>query len=551
MQLPPLLLLCWLVASPLLTLPQNKIGVLRSPLLHCAISVILATLLRWPGVTSPLWLNFDEANIIAEALRAQTHPIPWTGFDTSSSGPLNAFVLLPAGMCTGDITLMDARATGLTCSLLAWVFAYMATRRWLGDFAARVGMAAPLLFLATTTHPEFVHFSSEQFPLLLLSASWLCLSYASTAHTESSRIWLCMASIAIASLVPFTKLQGAPLAVAQASFALCIAVAPAGLRRARTLALCLVAGLTPPLCMLAPTMAVGGLPDFWNQYIAFNLTYSSTALQGSDSSTPAHSLLSLILYGGDDFMRLLVCAGALALGTLLAGLWARTPSRPRGLPLLWIAVLVPITLLCVLAPNKPFAHYLLFGLLTLGLLTALCAHQATSLFKEKPRLAPPALAVLLALCLWPMAATHVHSSYPIAPRAPKVNNTKAPERIAEVLEALKTSPSDSLAIWGFAPEVFVITQLRPATPMLIGQPNFTCAIQPWYIRRFTNSLKEERPTFFLDCVAPGMPYVGSFIKDRHEASAELKALIEADYTLVWSQALDEGSAPLRLYRRRR
>ena len=90
-----------------------------------------------------------------------------------------------------------------------------------------------------------------------------------------------------------------------------------------------------------------------------------------------------------------------------------------------------------------------------------------------------------------------------------------------------------MAVWGWAPELFVQTGLRPGT----RDPNTHFQIQPsalqgYYRARYLADLSRRRPEFFVDAVAPNRFGYQVRALNGFETFPELARLIASEYRLV-------------------
>jgi len=102
------------------------------------------------------------------------------------------------------------------------------------------------------------------------------------------------------------------------------------------------------------------------------------------------------------------------------------------------------------------------------------------------------------------------------------------------------------------PELFVTTQLRPATSLLTGQPNIRSVVQDWHRKVFREGILREKPRYFVDTVAPGVPYY-DICRDSFEVDPFLAEIIAAHYTIRCQIATGDSngkSGVVRIYERR-
>src|SRR5664279_6112545 len=122
---------------------------------------------RWPVFSWPDPINPDEGALVACGMKAMFDWIPWRGFESGTSGPLNCDILvLPALFCA-PIGFFSARVTGLCLIAGATCALYYAVKWIYGATVARLSVAPLVLLLSLTKTLDFVHYSSEHLPIFL------------------------------------------------------------------------------------------------------------------------------------------------------------------------------------------------------------------------------------------------------------------------------------------------------------------------------------------------------------------------------------------------
>ena len=127
------------------------------------------------------------------------------------------------------------------------------------------------------------------------------------------------------------------------------------------------------------------------------------------------------------------------------------------------------------------------------------------------------------------------------------------DKLGAVIGKIRPShPVRSLAIWGWAPSVYVLTGLPPAVRDVCNQAGVRT--QPdllgYYRHRFVRDMRSALPDLFIDAVAPGQILWNWKESDRYESNPELKNYIDDNYVLVDQLALVPGAKPVRFFARR-
>ncbi len=190
------------------TVASQTVGLLGRRWLFIAAVFLAAFVFRWPMLTYPLDLNYDESRMLAQALTLLHYPVPWKSYDGTTSGPLDTAVLaLPAlfGISPGFLT---TRIIGIAIFGSTIILLYGSVKNLYGELAGRLSVIAPLAFFCVVQHPDFLPYMTETLPILLVSA---CIYLLTKVSAEESAIASYGAVGLLLGALPFAKLQGLPL----------------------------------------------------------------------------------------------------------------------------------------------------------------------------------------------------------------------------------------------------------------------------------------------------------------------------------------------------
>jgi hypothetical protein len=177
-----------------------------------------STLLIWrlPALLWPQPFNIDEGTWGAFALKATYDFAPWRGFDATTSGPLNPDILAFPAIFGAPITFFSTRMIG--CGLMiAAIFGFYFITKWThGSATARLALIPPVAFLALNWEWDFLHYSSEEFPIFLTTVGIAAGIYLLIEKRSGARLAACAAGGVLLGAASFAKLQVLPLALAGA-----------------------------------------------------------------------------------------------------------------------------------------------------------------------------------------------------------------------------------------------------------------------------------------------------------------------------------------------
>ncbi len=539
-------LLLLLLGGRVLRLFRPGDSALERPAVFFLLMAACLFLVKWPQITCPRAINVDEAQLLAQAMRICSHPIPWRDVDGTTSGPLNSLLLslplhlgVPAGWRLARVMLW-----AVDC--LTIIFIYLGLRCFGNRAEAQFALIPTILFYGLSIGDDFNHYSSETLPVLLLAAEMYLLAREWTASGRSKKRLFFFGLVA--GSIPFTKMQAAPLAAFLVLAAVALILARNWRKeggRGETVREVAVLGLGTvlvPSIILGVVAASGALTDFWISYIKASYSYTEQDYAG------ARLLRMEVLFSKPDFVPYMACA--LVAAVFLIGTRLAKWGRVRG-NLFWpLAVVFAGTALaffCVAAPGKAFAHYLLL------LVPFLAGFTGLAFFAGKGRLASSTGAIVVAtavLMVAPMAwqpVRYLRGAKEAFPREQQPEILAVTRRIAAA-----SRPGDTLAIWGWMPDYNVETGLPPATRDAIGHYVITEGpYREFFRRRFLADLQRSNPAFFVDAVANGTFTWWSWKHgDVHESFPELAAFIDQNYSPWWSIRIISNGIPVRMYLRK-
>ncbi|MDQ6911796.1 MAG: hypothetical protein M3128_02860 [Verrucomicrobiota bacterium] len=471
-----------------------------------------------------------------------------------TSGPLVSYLLLLPRLVGCPFGYAAARVVGLLTIVGAIFFLYLAVRQIARRPLARLAIVPTTVFFALTVRSDFVHYSGELCPLLLLSVALFCLAKLWRSSTRDPGLMLIIGLIAGA--VPFAKLQAALLALLIGLTAMII-VARRSSNTAESLrncALMVLGGLTPLIAVLVLTWSTGCFEVFKRSYLLANLNYAGQGRSFAQSVSSFPEFFSQ----GELLTVCLKCEGLLGILALITGaIITRRKSRQTKIAwltrqekqlLAFMLVVSGVTVYSVLAPGRHFPHYLQFLLIPGVLWFANCLVYLDRglgiLNLRRPHLATSSLVVL--------ATTLIAISSGIAAgRIPRpIGHMQAflgspipPPVIAVKKIAL---PGQPIAIWGWMGEMFVDTGMWKATRDTVLEYSVLSENQPakpttvdykeivpqFFQDLFLEDLQKSNPPIFVDAVCPGCIAFHDRKRYGYETFPQLADYVDAHYRVV-------------------
>ena len=486
-----------------------------------ALSAAVLLCFRWRMVSVPTEFNEDEAQLIAGALTLKHDPIFWRSVDGITAGPLTFFPLLPATFAVGPASFMIARLIALAGSFATLVFAGKTIALLAGPAVGRAAVLPALAFLAFTTTPDLLFYSTETAPVFLLAAAAFLIA-RQMVQPHRAHLWL---GGLLLGAVPWAKLQATPIA---ATLWLLLLVLEWTSGRRRSLIVLFGAGLIPSLVIAMLATAFNETNNLLISYIFNNIGYVQAG------AWTWENILALQLSNTifDGFLAWWI-AGIIGFA-LLTSATAREPSRirvgfSRGATLLLLAAVA-----CVIAPRRDYPHYLHLLELPLVLmggvvLTGVWRAELTAANGRTNRLA---LALFLAVSVGPqlgLKLLHPDARYAELLWQPTPSRTQLSSIVSD-----HASRGEALAIWGWYSAVYVDTGMYQATREGQTQPQINPGRwQGYFLQRYLNDFVASDAPVFVDTIGPGT--LGKQFSDRkvaHESFPPLRSLIAERYTLA-------------------
>jgi hypothetical protein len=487
-------------------------------------AVGLLVMMRLPTIVFNRELNADESQMLSHALTLYLDPIYWRSVDGTTIGPLDNYLLVVPRLLGFQLDYTAARSMGLLCTAGSLMFFFVALRCWFGTTIAKIILLVPLLFYAFTQETDFVNYTSEQLPLLLLNA---CLTLVAILHTNKtvSTIPAYMLGF-LAGMVPFTKLQAVPQAAILVLAGLFITYQYyQKTKRFKPLLVLLLGGISFPAMAMVWISYHGVYQDFINFYILGNVVYASGA-----GLRDIPTQLGQLIITSPDFTALLFIATLVLIAGLISGRRSQPPHPVREQSLFLPLLILGYGLAAIYAATKTghlFVHYLNFCVYPIALTFAFPV-QRLSQHKYLTFLVP-------ALILGWFGVQDALSFYKTRQlnTLVSVGATTLPE--SPVVKALKayTNPNDQMVVWGWQCSYYVEAQLAQGTAENHTERCiFQHPLRDVYRERFINDLRRTQPAVFIDAVGKNSLWVQDVKSQGYENFPALADYVSDHYSYL-------------------
>jgi len=401
--------LCMVATGALVLAPLVKkrivprLSFLLRPWLFLALIAVSLFACRYPAFFYPRYMDPDEAQMLAQAITFETHPVPWRDADGTTSGPVNSYALLWCLPFGAQPNYATGRVLELSCLMGMFIFLYWAGRRIAGDLAARLSLMPAFLFVCWTTDHEFVHCSTEEVPLFFLAWALFLLT---ELRQGSGKLPVIVLLGIVLGLLPFAKLQSVlPGGFLGFSAIWFIFNSSHGDRRAGLLQILVLmaSALVPALLILGTVAYAGAFGDFWQSYIRMAQTYGvQYPSRWAEIKAQAGNLAWIITPGSP--LAIPVYLTGLTTLVLAVDLVCGSQKAGHGIRhwFLWAVLFGLVTIATISFTGEHFLHYHFFLLLPLTFLLAVnfrLLHVSRQALVASPAMSRLLPGILLSLLL--------------------------------------------------------------------------------------------------------------------------------------------------------
>lgn len=511
-------LLGYLLAGAVIISAVYKIIPLK---VFLVLAILLLVFMRMPVLVFNREINADESQMLSHAITLYEDPVYWRSVDGTTIGPLDNYLLVIPKLFGFQINYTSGRVMGLTCTIGALLFIFLAMKNWFGESLSRIAIMTPVIFLAFTQETDFVHYSSEQLPVFLLALTIWLLSKIMEGKNPSpvSTFFLGLT----AGMMPFAKLQSVPQAMVIVLAALWVCYHYfTKTKQIKPLLFLLLGGLTFPILLFLWATANHVFGDFIDFYIFGNAIYAG---ENNWLSIPVQ-MFNLITLSPDFKIYSLVLIVPIILGIVYSFL----PNSYKKSQTQFVlpATLILLILTAIYAATKSgntFIHYLNFCIYPWILLAA---YGTAKRYKQFTIFS-------VIMLLWFVGNDAI--SYRKEHRLNAFESIGGANKLAEnqVVKELKkfTKAGDYMVVWGWQCQYYVEAQLAQGTAENHSERSiFKHALQEKYLSRYLSDLNRTKPAVILDAVGKNSMWVQDKKTQGIENFPALANFIHQHYTLV-------------------
>jgi hypothetical protein len=490
--------------------------------------------------------------------------VPWRDFDLTTIGPVTIWFLagcLKLGMPASyqAIHILAASiwaATALMVILTGWIL----SGRSGGIFSFSIFLAVSL----ASYHNDYLHFTSELVPGLLLSISGLLLLKVTTSESDSKMPFVSLFAIGVlSSMAVFAKLQALPISAFFLLAAFFATIHRNNINRSLFFGLLgLFGAIIPVAVMIIWLMQTGDLMTGVTSYFLAGSSY------GASGSLSLERIVKIgrSLMGGWWSLRPFGVLMTLAAVALIWRGWFPWPIRNQRVVAGFICVgWFGCALFAVLVPLFRWIHHGIFLIApAIVFLTFLVSHLTSYSTNGLPWFRPLVPRIrnfvwILFVILWVgLGFPTIREGFQKIRQFQKNDawQNKFPSEMADdVKSAIEklSKTGDPIAIWGWAPEIFILSQRPSASRHVIS--HFLIDENPakkMHRATFLQDLVQKPPEIFIDAVAEGFftwqwgdgqpfrvssfPELDSFLSNNYFVHSKLYKTPESQPVVIYKKS---------------
>ncbi|MFN7198120.1 MAG: hypothetical protein ACK5UL_00475, partial [bacterium] len=394
-----------------------------------------------------------------------------------------------------------------------------------------------------------VHYTSEHFSVAILSVALLivCKYYAGNSSNPNRLIFALGFTL---GLTPFAKIQSVPIAFSIACIFLHILWLKSRARGQfiRSLAAFFLGGMLFSALVILYLTIFSIYDAFWKSYIEQNLLiYSTHGLMGNVNQLSFFRKINIflrMLRGVPDTQILfLLTAIVLILGVPFLILkrvsLSLNPEKSNTFCFVYYSLFIwAASSYSIIRPGNGFTHYLLFLIIPSGFLIGVFLGELAQVLQvSQLTISNFKLSLLTGVIFITVASSFLEVATMIKSDNVYLNNRRrfARNYLSPIAKTILkyASPGESMAVWGWASELYVDTGLVPAI-----RDSFSLwqikpgSLQEYFLQRYAEDFINSNAKLFVDAVAPRMFFFTDRQTQGHEVFPEIAKVINENYRLV-------------------
>jgi hypothetical protein len=539
------LLMLVLVCHALFFSNNNQAGKKLNNVLFLSISILTLFIYRGLSFYSDLY-NPDESHILTAALNLLPDVRLWVDADSTTLGPVNSLLVV--------LVVSILRFVGIDCDITYFLLRCIMTLLIIGTFVflhkiclknlslklSRVVLLFYVFFFSFCYHYDLQSYNTE-YPFCFFFS--LCIYLLYRIKKSANYLPILLAGF-FCGLLPYTKLQAAPMMVAYILWALYVIWNVSKITNKERTVVTIRKIIVFFAAVLIPTVSIviycstyeNGLSNAYLYYVKNAMAHVNIPLfSKSFFLMTCHVLRFFFFQNWYASLFILILFSAFLLITI----------RPR-LSVDWkFSCLVLLSsFFAIIRPGVYFTHYALFMLVPALVFFILTLHLVSSgksspLNKENVL---PAFLIILWLFFFNGFAQNVKENTILTHKGLLVGSENDFSAISQII-LQQTNPEDYIVVWGWEARIYVYTNRRSATAQSDIERLWVTGKKEYpheNVTNYINDIKTNRPKLIVDVVAPKSFRFNDekFSIENHE---EIWSAIKDDYILTGVYPVEGGS----------
>ena len=480
------------------------------------------------------FLNTDEFVIGAKALRLVKNNFNLYEFDGDTSGLLNALFLTWPKIFDFDVSYLSIRITSILIISLILYFTYKIITANLKKKLGLILFLPLVLFFAFSKDPDFIHYTNELIATLLIMIS----IYLITSNEKVLKLKNFLISFILGSVL-FAKMQFFPVAIIIFSTLILNEFYQSkNFKQILLLSLCFCAPLT--LISLYYFFNQNFIDLFYNvihyplsDLVSRNLntdqiiadTNSISAIKNSNKfqiiidHLLVNSVFHLIYFYLLILIFLLFCLKDLKL--IIKGI---------NFELLLISISIISTLIISLITGSVHRHYLIVLLPMIPIFMSIFIksyYGNSQLNKNFEKFSAILLVFFIISIIFENSKFYSKKFIPVNFKKDNINFQNP-----KILDFLKLNKNESIIVWGWKPELYILSNFSPAARDTVNQKQIDYKSNRNYFRkRFISDFINNDPSLLVDYVKPNS-YMFTSENQNVKNFPELIKILDSDFKKI-------------------
>ena len=475
--------------------------------IHVALAALMLLAMRLPVICFNNQLNVDESQMVANLRVFRLDPIYWKSIDGGTIGPVAYYIAWLATYFFEPLDFTSIRWLGFVCLVFNLILFYQIAKKTTGVIAANFSTFLLVCFFSFLSHPDFLHYSSEQLPVLLIN---LTIYLQVLEWRKSTRRIQQLLIGFIIGLIPYVKIQAIPICGIMAIFQLIQLYTKDPHDRVKNIGFLFIGLISFTGIFILWANYVSVLDDFWIYYIEDNLLYTAK------NKTP-YGIVKFVKFMGKsfDFFALLVGGGLLFILAAITNFKAFRRNDFAYFSLLFFSGLFAATI-----TRNNFPHYLYLVIFPIGFVFAFSLTALAGPY-EKYRFVP----IIILVGWFVVGDLSLHQISTHLDRM-KRETKLSMSPVGNYLHQISKS-GDRMSVWGWQGKLYLEADILQASTenhtLHCMQPSM---LKNTHIKRYLEDLERSKARILVDASQDDPGYLATL-----EKVPEIDQYVKAHYTL--------------------